>query len=153
MLTDAAYHPPPHTHTHTHTHPRTQTHAVAQESTWTHLIYECQHFSSSKSAYSNFWLITWHEDWSNDAENSVCITGINYILKYILYTLCMCIYIYAIILSTMWYFSFSFLINLQKCQQFCVFLSRRGAVCTLMRKKNNLNDFSKWLQYNKEWKI
>ncbi len=23
------------------------------------------------------------EDWSNDAENSVCITGINYILKYI----------------------------------------------------------------------
>ncbi len=27
------------------------------------------------------------------------------------------------ILRTMWYFSFSFLINLQKCQQFCVFLS------------------------------
>ncbi len=23
------------------------------------------------------------EDWSNDAENSACITGINYILKYI----------------------------------------------------------------------
>ncbi len=23
------------------------------------------------------------EDWSNDAENVVCITGINYILKYI----------------------------------------------------------------------
>ncbi len=22
-----------------------------------------------------------------------------------------------------------------------------------MRKKMNLNDFSKWLQYNKEWKI
>ncbi len=48
----------------------------------------------------------------------------------------------------MWYFTFSFLINLQKCQQFCVFLSIWGAVCTLMRKKNNLNDFSKWLQYN-----
>ncbi len=45
------------------------------------------------------------------------------------------------------------LINLQKCQQFCVFLSIWGAVCTLMRKKMNLNDFSKWLQYNKEWKI
>ncbi len=52
----------------------------------------------------------------------------------------------------MWYFSFSFLINLQKCQQFCVFLSIWGAVCTL-RKKMNLKDFSKWLQYNKEWKI
>ncbi len=39
------------------------------------------------------------------------------------------------ILRTMWYFSFSFLINLQKCQQFCVFLSIWGAVCTLMRKK------------------
>ncbi len=36
----------------------------------------------------------------------------------------------------MWYFSFSCLINLQKCQQFCVFLSIWGAVCTLMRKKN-----------------
>ncbi len=23
------------------------------------------------------------EDWSNDAENQVCITGINYILKYV----------------------------------------------------------------------
>ncbi len=57
------------------------------------------------------------------------------------------------ILRTMWYFSFSFLINLQKCQQFCVFLSIWGAVCTLMRKKMNLNDFSKWLQYNKEWKF
>ncbi len=45
------------------------------------------------------------------------------------------------------------LINLQKCQQFCVFLSIWGAVCTLMRKKMNLNNFSKWLQYNKEWKI
>ncbi len=56
-------------------------------------------------------------------------------------------------LRTMWYFSFSFLINLQKCQQFCVFLSIWGAVCTLMRKKMNLNDFSKWLQYNKEWKM
>ncbi len=53
----------------------------------------------------------------------------------------------------MWYFSFSFLINLQKCQQFCVFLSIWGAVCTLMRKKMNLNDFSKWLQYNKGWKF
>ncbi len=30
------------------------------------------------------------------------------------------------------------LINLQKCQQFCVFLSIWGAVCTLMRKKNEL---------------
>ncbi len=29
----------------------------------------------------------------------------------------------------------TFLINLQKCQQFCVFLSIWGAVCTL-RKKN-----------------
>ncbi len=48
---------------------------------------------------------------------------------------------------------FSFLINLQRCQQFCVFLSMWGAVCTLMRKKMNLNDFSKWLQYNKEWKM
>ncbi len=57
------------------------------------------------------------------------------------------------LLRTMWYFSFSFLINLQKCQQFCVFLSIWGAVCTLMRKKMNLNDFSKWLQYNKEWKM
>ncbi len=57
------------------------------------------------------------------------------------------------ILRTMWYFSFSFLIYLQKCQQFCVFLSIWGAVCTLMRKKMNLNDFSKWLQYNKEWKM
>ncbi len=49
----------------------------------------------------------------------------------------------------MWYFSYSFLINLLKCQQFCVFLSIWGAVCTLMRKKMNLNDFSKWLQYNR----
>ncbi len=57
------------------------------------------------------------------------------------------------ILRTMWYFSFSFLINLQKCQQFCVFLSIWGAVCTLMRKKMNLNDFSKWLQYNKSEKF
>ncbi len=39
------------------------------------------------------------------------------------------------ILRTIRYFSFSFLINLQKCQQFCVFLSIWGAVCTLMRKK------------------
>ncbi len=53
------------------------------------------------------------------------------------------------ILRTMWYFSVSFLINLQKCQQFCVFLSIWGDVCTLMRKKMNLNDFSKWLQYDK----
>ncbi len=45
------------------------------------------------------------------------------------------------ILKTMWYFSFSFLINLQKCQQFCVFLSVWGAVCTLMRKKNELKWF------------
>ncbi len=45
------------------------------------------------------------------------------------------------ILRTMWYFSFSFLINLQKCQQFCVFLSIWGAVCTLMRKKNELKWF------------
>ncbi len=35
-----------------------------------------------------------------------------------------------------------FLINLQKCQQFCVFLSIWGAVCTLMRKKMNLNDLA-----------
>ncbi len=48
----------------------------------------------------------------------------------------------------MWYFSFSFLINLQKCQQFCIFLSIWGAVCTLMRNFFYLNDFSKWLQYN-----
>ncbi len=45
------------------------------------------------------------------------------------------------ILRTMWYFSFSFLINLQKCQQFCVFLSIWGAVCTLMREKNELKWF------------
>ncbi len=45
------------------------------------------------------------------------------------------------ILRTMWYFSFSFLINLQKCQQFCVFLSIWGTVCTLMRKKNVLKIF------------
>ncbi len=45
------------------------------------------------------------------------------------------------ILRTMWYFSVSFLINLQKCQQFCVFLSIWGAVCTLMRKKNELKWF------------
>uniref|UniRef100_A0A672KFS8 Ion transport domain-containing protein n=1 Tax=Sinocyclocheilus grahami TaxID=75366 RepID=A0A672KFS8_SINGR len=48
-----------------------------------------------------------------------------------------CSYLYM----TMRYLSFSFLINLQKCQQFSVFLSIWGAVCTLMRKKNNLNDF------------
>ncbi len=38
-------------------------------------------------------------------------------------------------------FQFFFLINLQKCQQFCVFLSIWGAVCTLMRKKNELKWF------------
>ncbi len=48
---------------------------------------------------------------------------------------------YTTILRTMWYFSFSFLINLQKCQQFCVFLSIWGAVCTLMRTKNELKWF------------
>ncbi len=37
---------------------------------------------SSKSEYLNdFWT---SRDWSNDAENSALITGINYILKYIL---------------------------------------------------------------------
>ncbi len=30
-----------------------------------------------------FLKIMWHEDWSNDAENTALITGINYILKYI----------------------------------------------------------------------
>ncbi len=38
-------------------------------------------------------------------------------------------------LGPCWYFSFSFLINLQKMSTFCVFLSIWGAVCTLMRKK------------------
>ncbi len=28
-------------------------------------------------------MIMWHEDWSNDAENSALVTEINYILEYI----------------------------------------------------------------------
>ncbi len=59
----------------------------------------------------------------------------------------------GLILRTMWYFSFSFLINLQNVNNSVFFCQYGGAVCTLMRKKMNLNDFSKWLQYNKEWKI
>lgn len=31
-----------------------------------------------------------------------------------------------------------YLVNVQKCQQFCVFLSVWGAVCTLMKKNNNV---------------
>ncbi len=57
------------------------------------------------------------------------------------------------ILRTMWYFSFSFLINLQKCQQFCVFLSIWGAVCTLMRKKNELNDLANGCNITKSEKF
>jgi len=53
----------------------------------------------------------------------------------------------------MWYFSFSFLINLQKCLHFCFFLSRWGADCTLMGNKMNFLDFSKWLQWNKRLEI
>ncbi len=41
-------------------------------------------FLSSKSAYYyDFWRSRDTEDWSNDAETSALITGINYILKYI----------------------------------------------------------------------
>jgi len=39
---------------------------------------------------------------------------------------------------TMRYFSFSFLINVQKCLHFCFFLSRWGAEWTFMRNKMNL---------------
>ncbi len=40
-------------------------------------------FLSSKSAYYNdFWRSCDTEDWSNDAENSAFITGINYILQH-----------------------------------------------------------------------
>ncbi len=42
------------------------------------------HFLSSKSVYYNdFWRSCDTEDWSNDAENTVLITEINYILTYI----------------------------------------------------------------------
>jgi len=34
---------------------------------------------------------------------------------------------------------------------FCFFLSTWGAECTLMRNKIYFFDFSKWLQWNKEW--
>ncbi len=37
-------------------------------------------FLSSKLHQNDFWRIMWH--WSNDAENSALITGINYISKY-----------------------------------------------------------------------
>ncbi len=41
-------------------------------------------FLSSKSAYYyDFWGSCDTEDWSNDAENTAYITGINYILQYI----------------------------------------------------------------------
>ncbi len=41
-------------------------------------------FLSSKSEhYYDFWRSCDTEDWSNDAENTVLITGINYYLKYI----------------------------------------------------------------------
>jgi len=55
------------------------------------------------------------------------------------------------ILMTMWYFSFSFLINLQTFLHFCFFLSRCVAEWTIMRNKMNFFDFNKWLQWNKEW--
>jgi len=42
---------------------------------------------------------------------------------------------------TMWYFSFSFLINLQKFLHFCFILSRWGAEWTLMRNKINFLNF------------
>ncbi len=113
-----------------------------------------------------FWMLTVYETYY-----SICLLiitkncsqhGQNKIKNRQLHIYTIYIYIYKYIqwkvfrpltFLTMWYFSFSFLINLQKCQQFCVFLSILGAVCTLMRKKMNLNDFSKWLQYNKEWNI
>jgi len=57
------------------------------------------------------------------------------------------------ILMTMWYFSFSFLINLQKCLHVYFFLSSWGAEWTLLRDKIDFFDFRKWLQWNKEWII
>lgn len=51
------------------------------------------------------------------------------------------------------YFSFSFPIHLEKCLQFCVFLSIWGVVCTLIRTKIYINDLSKRLQCNKEWNV
>jgi len=58
-----------------------------------------------------------------------------------------------ILFLTLWYFSFSFLINLQTFLHVCIFLSRWGAEWTLMRNKMNFFDFSKWLQWNKEWNM
>jgi len=58
---------------------------------------------------------------------------------------------FSLILMTMWYFSFSFLINVQTFLHFSFFLSRWGAEWTFMRNKMNFFDFSKWLQWNKEW--
>jgi len=46
----------------------------------------------------------------------------------------------------------SFLINLQTFLHFCFFLSRWGSAWTLMRNKMNFLYFSKWLQWNKEWR-
>ena len=43
--------------------------------------------------------------------------------------------------------------KIQKILQVCVFLTILGAVCSWTRKKMKLIEFSKWLQYNKEWKI
>jgi len=50
---------------------------------------------------------------------------------------------------TMWYFSFSFLINLQKLLDFSFFLSRWGTEWTLMRNKMSFFDLSKWLKHFK----
>ncbi len=56
------------------------------------------------------------EDWSNDAENSACITGINYILKYITIESC--------------------LLNSNNISQFyCIFLSNK---CSLYERKSLL---------------
>ncbi len=43
-------------------------------------------FLSSRSVvyYYDFWRSCDTEDWSNDAENTALITGINYILQYII---------------------------------------------------------------------
>jgi len=47
------------------------------------------------------------EDWSNDAENSALITGINYILKYIhqyYVFVCVCIFVNAALVSIIYFF-------------------------------------------------
>jgi len=55
---------------------------------------------------------------------------------------------------TLWYFSFSFLINVQTFLHFCFFPSRWGAECTLMRNKLTLaNGWIKYLPMRYEWQM